>query len=70
MTDGWDGYVVIQQGRIVISAEEAQAREESGEPKLSFADRAQAFNATLVRSGDTLMENKGQWMHMRSKNDD
>lgn len=67
MLSEWDNYEVIQQGRIVISPEEALARESAGEPKFSFADRAQGFNTSLVKSGDTVMENKGEWIHMRSK---
>ena len=58
--------VEIQSGRVLISVEEARAREHAGEPKLSTVDRWQDFDASLVRSGDSLQENKGLWIHLRS----
>lgn len=59
--------LVIQRGRVVISPEEAMARESAGEAKLSFADRVHGFDASLVRSGDQLLENKGEWVHLREE---
>lgn len=52
-------------GRVAISVEEAMAREDAGEPRLSTVDRWQGMNASLVRSGDMLLENKGAWVHVR-----
>lgn len=64
---GLDGYTTIQTGRVVISPEEAMARESVGE-RLSLADRWAGLDTSLVRSGDRLEEQKGYWIHMR-KND-
>ena len=56
---------VIQRGRVTISAEEAIAREDAGEPRLTTADRWHGLDVALVRSGDELLENKGEWVHRR-----
>lgn len=61
---GPEGYTIIQRGRVVISPEEALARESVGE-RLSTADRWHGLDTSLVRSGDRLEESKGQWIHMR-----
>lgn len=59
---------VIQQGHVRVSVEEARAREASGEPRLTTADRWHGLNVSLVRSGDQLLENdKGQWWHLREE---
>lgn len=59
-----EGYTIVQRGRVVISPEEAMARESVGE-RVSTADRWHGLDTSLVRSGDRLEENKGQWVHMR-----
>lgn len=64
-----DGYTLIQSGRVVISPEEAMARESVGE-RLSTADRWQGLDTSLVRSGDRLEESKGRWVHMRLYRED
>lgn len=63
-TEGPEGYTIIQRGRVLISPEEAMARESIGE-RLSTADRWHGLDTSLVRSGDRLEEFKGQWIHMR-----
>lgn len=61
---GPEGYTIVQRGRVLISSEEAMARESIGE-RLSTADRWAGLDTSLVRSGDRLEEHKGQWIHMR-----
>lgn len=62
-------WYVIQQGRVAISPEEARAREDAGEKKLTTAERWIGLDVSLVRSGDRLEENKGAWAHLRENTD-
>jgi hypothetical protein len=54
------GYELVQQGRVVV------AFDPEAKPKPTFADRIEhPERASLIRSGDTLLDDEEQWFHLR-----
>jgi hypothetical protein len=57
-----EGYAVLQRGKVKYTFE--QATELLG-CKPTCADRFSDFNAALVVSGDVLLDDVEEWVHMR-----
>jgi hypothetical protein len=52
-----EGYEVVQSGRISRPYEHG----------VTFAERAEGCNVSLIESGDALVDDEERWVHMKRK---